>query len=76
MTEDSFNLVNQNVNCKIPVDNPFGEFSITFKISLLKDAISHMDSEIISICPLLQDDQVAGIIMWTENMETVLAGID
>lgn len=76
MTDDAFNLINQNVNCKIPVDNPFGEFSITFKISLLKDAISHMDSEIISICPLLQDDQVAGIIMWTENMETVLAGID
>ena len=76
MTSDSFNLMNQNVNCKIPVNNPFGEFAITFKINLLKDAIQHMDNENIQLCPLIQEDEVAGIVIWTENMETVLAGVD
>ena len=76
MNQNSFNLVNQNVNCKIPVTSPFQEFSITFKISLLKDAISHMDSAKVSVCPLVQDGQVSGIILWTDNVETVLAGID
>ena len=76
VAQNSFNLVNHNVNCKIPVDSPFEDFSITFKISLLKDAISHMDSKDIEFCPLIQDGQVSGIILWTDNIETVLAGID
>lgn len=74
--KDHFSLVNQHVNCKIPVTSPFQEFSVTFKISLLKDAISHMDNEKVSICPLIQGDQVSGIVLWTDNIETVLAGID
>ena len=73
---DTFTLINENVNCKIPIENPFGEFSIIFQIGFLKDAISHMDKEDIFISPLMQDDEIVGMIMWTEEMEVVLAGAD
>lgn len=72
----SFSLVNNNVNCSIPVEANFEPFKITFKINLLKDAISHMNSNEFYMCPLIQENEVSGIILWTDNMETVLAGVD
>lgn len=74
--QDQFILKNENVNCKVPVSNPFGDFEITFKINFLKDVISHMDSSTVKLSPLMQGDEVGGIIIWTDNMEAVLAGVD
>lgn len=75
-TNDSLSLVNESVNCKIDVNNPFGEFSVAFNIKFLKDAFNHLDSDEIQISPLIQDGVATGIILWTDNMTTVLGGVE
>lgn len=76
LSQDSFNLINENAKYSVPTTNPFGELECVFKISLLKDAIVHMDKETINMRPLVQEGQVTGILLWTESMETVLAGAE
>lgn len=76
VTSDLFKFYNEHVDCKIPVVNPFGDFSIVFKITLLKDLISHMDDTNVKVSPLIQGDEVSGILMWTNNMEAMLAGAE
>lgn len=76
VSESELSLVNQNVTCAIAVDNPFEPFEITFKITLLKDLISHMDVDEVSLCPLTQDGEVVGIVLWTDAVEAVLAGVE
>jgi len=74
--DSTFLLYNDNVNCAVNIDNPFEDFTIVFKISLLKDLISHMDESEVALCPLIQNDEAVGIIMWTDNMEAMLAGVE
>lgn len=69
-------LKNDSVNCNVDVTSSLSPFTVDFKIRFLKDALSHLDSEDIHLCPLIQEDQATGVILWTENMETVLAGIE
>ena len=73
---DQIALVNDHVNCVVPTENPFEPFNITFKISLFKDAINHLDSKEVNISPLIQGDEAAGLVIWTDNMDVVLAGIE
>lgn len=75
-TDGSLSLINESVNCKVDTQNPFGDFSVSFNIKLLKDAFSHLDSESIQISPLIQDDSVSGIVLWTDNMTTVIGGVE
>ena len=72
----SLSLVNQNVNCKVETNNPFDPFEVNFNIKLLKDVFAHFDNNEIDICPLVQDEQVSGIVAWTDNLSTVLGGVD
>lgn len=74
--DNTFSLKTENVDCKLSVENPFTDFECTFKISLLKDLLSHMDEDVIRIKPLIQSDEVSGIVAWTDNMEVVLAGVE
>lgn len=76
VTDTSFNLVNEHVNCKVPVNNPFGPFELTFQISLLNDLFAHMDSEDVEICPLYLNDIVSGISVHTDQMGAVLSGVE
>jgi len=72
-----FSLTDKNVDCKLPVEgvcaNPY---SIDFKTSLLKSVVSNFDEDEVKIAPMVQEDAVIGIILWTSKMVTVLAGID
>lgn len=69
-------LKNKNVDCEVSIVNPFEDFTIDFKISFLKDALSHMDKDEIHIAPLVQEDEgVIGLIMWTDSMSTVISGV-
>lgn len=73
---DVLKLQNKNVDCEIQIVNPFEDFSLRFQISFLKDALSHMDKDEVHICPLVQEgDGVTGLIIWTDDMGTVIAGV-
>ena len=72
----NISFVDSNVDCKLPADNIPEEYTVEFKTALLKSVISNIDEEIVSISPMKQEDGVAGIILWSKNMTTILAGID
>ena len=72
----NISLVDSNVDCKLPVEGITEEFSVEFKTSLLKSVVSNFDEEVVSIAPMKQEEEVAGILVWSKNMTVVLAGID
>ena len=76
VSDGVFKLHNKNVDCRIPVSEDVYPFEVVFKIDLLKDMISHMDAEVIKVTPLIQNNEAAGIVASTDNMEAILAGIE
>lgn len=72
-----FTLVDDSVDCKVAVKGDTNlDFSCDFKGIQLKSLISNMDGDIININPVISDDEVSGIIVWTDTMEAMLAGVE
>ena len=67
----------EKLNCKVNVDNPNDiSFDIAFKESLFKSLIANMDSDNISIVPLFSDGVANGIVVMTDSMKAMIAGVD
>lgn len=73
---DNVSFVNSNIDCKLPIDNFTESYSIEFKISLISSVISNFDEDTISVAPMKQDGEVAGIILWSKSMTAILAAVD
>lgn len=71
-------LRDSNVNCTISTEGTAPEsYEVLFKTTLLKSVINHYQSEdLVSICPIVQDDHTVGIIVWNKDVETAVAGTD
>lgn len=69
-------LVGSNIDCKLPVDSCPVSYEIQFKTALLKSVMSNFDENEVFVAPMMQGDEVAGIVAWTSNMTVVLAGVD
>lgn len=77
VSDNNLCLKDNNVDCKLPLDSAAAfEYEVEFKTSLLKSVVSNFDEDEISIAPMVQEDETVGIILWTKNMTTVLAGVD
>lgn len=76
VTDSTFNMKNENVDCTIPIDNPYGDFELNLQLGFFKNLIMHIDSDEINICPLKQGDECSGIIAWTDDISTVLGSVD
>lgn len=72
-----FKLTNTNVNCDIPfVGNLDSDYSVSFKLESLKQVISNYGDSEIHVNPLIQEGECAGIIVWNDELTTVLAGVE
>lgn len=70
-------LKDSNVDCKIDVEGSSDlAFKVEFKTSLLKSVISNYDAEKLKVGPMYQEDEIVGIIVWSDELTTVLAGVD
>ena len=77
VADGQVSLTDNNVDCKLPVQgNIATPYGIDFKTVLLKSVVSNFDEEEVNVAPMLQDDAVIGIILWTKKMTAVLAGVD
>lgn len=76
VTDSSFNMKNENVDCTIPIDNAYDNFELSLQLALFKNLIMHIDSDDINICPLKQGDECSGIIVWNDDISTVLGSVD
>lgn len=89
-SEDTINFIvegsevilrDKNIDCKVSLEKeaPRG-YRVLFKTDLLKSAISNFDEDDIKVCPIIyeEDDvvEVSGVVMWTKNMTTVIAGAE
>lgn len=75
---DKIVLNDSNVDCSISTEGVSPEtYSIMFKTTTLRSVISHYPADgVISICPIKQDDQFVGIIVFTDDLTTAIAGVD
>lgn len=76
LTGNQLQLKDNNIDCKIPVEGTCQEFSIPISSDLLQPIMSHVDAENIRISPVVQEDEVGGLIIWTENMSVVAGAMD
>lgn len=69
-------LKDSNINCKLKVESNTREFSADFSTSILKSVLSNVDDDNVKLFCFEQDGDVAGIIIATNNMSTVLGAIE
>lgn len=76
LQDNILRIKDDNVDCKIKVEGTCNNFSIKFKSSMLKSVISHVDTETINICPVIQEDVVAGITVWTDSLTVMIGALE
>ena len=70
-------LSDNNVDCSIVVNGDIpGSYSVEFKTAMLKSVISKYGEESVCISPMKQGEDVAGVIIWNDDLTTVLAGVE
>ena len=78
VTDSQLVLRDQNVDCHIDLTDANSDlkYCVKFKTSLLKSVISSYSTDIISVGPLVRDDEVVGVLVWDDDLTTVIAGVD
>lgn len=72
-----FCMKDNNVECKVTIpETACPAFSIPFKTTLLQSMLAHYTEEDICVAPLIQEDEAIGIIVWSEDLTSILAGVD
>jgi len=70
-------LKDRNVDCKVKLESEVNEpFSIEFKSESLRKVIANYGDDVISFVPIYQDDEVSGILIWNNDLTTLLAGVE
>lgn len=70
-------LKDSNVDCNVEVaGNRDIDFSLEFKTAFLKSVIADYPDESVFIRPVYQDSEITGILVWSAELTTVLAGVD
>lgn len=84
-SEDSMNLEyngteliisDDNVNCKLSASGNCNSFNIEVKTALLKSAFSKYGEGAVNISPRVLDEDVVGIVLFNDELSTVIAGVD
>lgn len=77
LKDGKVNLNDKNVECDIAVTgNVSGEYRVEFNLERLKKVIANYADESISICPMEQEGEVVGIMVWNDSLTTIVAGIE
>ena len=80
VSDGTLNISDDNVNGKFEVDG--GEslnYSVNFRLDLLKQVIANYgDEQFVDISPVFANDgsRAIGIIIWNDNLTTILAGVE
>lgn len=79
--DKKFILKDNSVECKIDLSEDVESFNIAFKTTLLQSVLSHFTEDQIYVAPIIQDDgnggkDVLGVVVWSDELTTVLAGVE
>lgn len=76
-SKDTIHLQDTNVDCDLSCTGSIeNEFSVVFKLDSLKQVIANYGDAEINIAPFMQEDECAGVLIWTNELTTVLAGVE
>lgn len=75
--EGKVRLYDKNVDCDISVlGNTEGSWKVEFNLERLKKVIANYSDESIYISPMEQEGQVVGIMVWNDQLTTIVAGLE
>ena len=66
-------IKNDSIDCKVKFEGDCQPFNVTLDSDLFKPIIGHVDTETVTISPILSDDEVDGLTIWTNDL-TVMVG--
>ena len=77
ISNNQLTLKDDYVDCAVKVEGSSEvAFHQVFKTKLLKAALNHFTQDVLKLAPMYQEDQVVGIIIQSEDLTTVIAGVD
>lgn len=76
VSSDALTLKDNNVDCKLDIQNSGMCYDLRFQTTVLKSAINNMDQEDIRISCMSNNDLPSGIILATDNMITMIGAVD
>ena len=65
-----------NVDCKVKFEGTCKAFNIPMNSALFKPIIGHVDTETVNICPVDQDGEPSGLVIWTDNLTVMVGALD
>lgn len=68
-------LTDKNVDCSMEVEGVSNDFKVEFNLERLKKVIANYSDEIINFIPMMQDNEVVGIMVWNSQLTTIVAGL-
>lgn len=69
-------IKDENIDSKFGVEGTCPDFTITLNGDLFDPVISHMDSEKVKICPIMNEEESQGLVVWTDELTVVLGSIE
>ena len=70
-------LKDHNIDCTLDVEgNTSDAYAIELKTDKMKKVFAAYNSETVYIGPIQQEDEVVGILVWNDDLDTVLAGVE
>lgn len=69
-------LVDNNVDCSIDITGDCRDFELEFKLEYLNKVISSYSEDLLSMSPVINEGDVVGILVWTDELTTVFAGVE
>lgn len=74
VSEGHLRIKDNNVDCDIPVTGAVTDFTLKFFTESLHKMIANYPDEAVKLSPMIQEGEAAGVIIWTNELTTILAG--
>lgn len=71
-------LKDDNVQCKLALkgDAIISDFKLEFKTDAIKKVLSNYPDKIVNISAVEQNGEIAGMLVWDDEVVTIIAGVD
>lgn len=76
LTDSILEVKNENVDVKFKVEGNCNNFSIPLDLDQFKSIVSHVDEEKMQVCPVIQEGEISGLVIWTDNLTVVVGAKD
>jgi len=76
VSDGVISLKDSNVDCKLDVKGVCDNFGLEFKSESLRRVMTNYDDSSVNIAPMVSEGEVAGILVWDDNLTTLVAGVE